>query len=169
MTDDEEVDQTVFCARVHPRLVSFLRLYTSDWHLAEDLSQEALARACASWAKVSALDSPEAWVHRVAINLAHSWFRRRAAARRAVRRAVGSVAEDPGADPAEMVDLRRALAGLSPRQRQAVLLRHLGDLSVADTAAAMGCAEGTVRALSAQGIERLRVLTRDQEALPDGR
>ena len=168
MSDD--ADQVAFCEAVYPRLVSFLRLYSRDWHLAEDLAQETLARALADWEKVAAMDSPEAWVHRVAMNLVGSWFRRRSAALRAAQRQLlpqmGVSAEG---DWGEVVDVRRALACLPLRQRQAVLLRHLGQLSVAETAAAMSCAEGTVRALTSQGIERLRSLSGDHQEVTDGR
>ena len=54
-------------------------------------------------------------------------------------------------------EIRHALASLPRRQREAVLLRFLLDLSVEDTAQRMGCAAGTVRALTAQGVGRLRL------------
>jgi DNA-directed RNA polymerase specialized sigma24 family protein len=46
---------------------------------------------------------------------------------------------------------------LPRRQREALLLRFLLDLSVEQTAERMGCAAGTVRALTAQGVGRLRL------------
>jgi RNA polymerase sigma factor (sigma-70 family) len=52
--------------------------------------------------------------------------------------------------------VRRALAALPARQREAVVLRYVLDLSVDETAQRMGCAAGTVRALTSQGIARLR-------------
>jgi RNA polymerase sigma factor (sigma-70 family) len=48
------------------------------------------------------------------------------------------------------------VAGLPPRQRAAVVLRYFADLSVAETAAAMGCAQGTIKALTSQGLGTLR-------------
>src|SRR5258705_12056680 len=65
-----------FCRGVHPRLVGAMTLYCGDGAAAEDFAQEALARAYRDWATVSQLDAPEAWAHRVAMNLAHSWYRR---------------------------------------------------------------------------------------------
>lgn len=168
MTADDG-DQVGFCLGVYPRLVSFLRLYSGDRSLAEDLAQEALARALADWENVAAMESPDAWVHRVAMNLASSWFRRRSVASRAARRLIPDLAPATEADWVETVDVQRSLARLPLRQRQAVLLRHLGQLSVAETAVAMGCAQGTVRALTAQGIERLRALAQDHEEVTDGR
>ena len=43
-----------------------------------------------------------------------------------------------------------------PAEREAVVFRYFGQLSVRETATAMGCAEGTVRALTSQGIAALR-------------
>ena len=49
-----------------------------------------------------------------------------------------------------------ALRALPRRQREAVVLRFLVDLSEHDTAQAMGCALGTVKSAAARGLERLR-------------
>ena len=122
--------------------------------------QEALARAHRNWPAVSRMESPGGWVHRVALNLANSTLRRRryerAAAGRAASRLsaaqVDALPSDRGA-----TEIRHALASLPRRQREAVLLQFLLDLSVEDTAQRMGCAAGTVRALTAQGVGRLRL------------
>jgi len=98
--------------------------------------------------------NPTGWTYRVAFNLAKSGFRRRAAERRAHRRAITIDVVDDG--ETDRLAVRDALGGLPERQRTAVVLRYYGQLSVAETAAAMGCAEGTVRALTSQGVQRLR-------------
>ena len=82
----DEADIDAFCRRTHPRLVRTLAAATGDAALADELAQEALARAWERWSHVRTLDLPEAWCYRVAINLARSQFRRRAAARRAHER-----------------------------------------------------------------------------------
>jgi RNA polymerase sigma-70 factor (sigma-E family) len=140
-----------FCRRVHPRLVGALSLYCGDAGAAEDFAQEALARAYRDWSTVAQLSSPEAWVHRVGMNLAHSWYRRLARGRRAPQ----AVPPAP-ADHDDALALRRAVGALPRRQRQAVVIRYFLDWSVADTADVMGCAEGTVRALTAQALAALR-------------
>lgn len=79
-------DLSAFCQREHPRLVGALSLYCGDALLAQELAQEALVRVCQRWEQVHAKGSPQAWAHRVALNLAHSWYRRRSAERRALAR-----------------------------------------------------------------------------------
>ena len=153
-----ELDASTFddlCRRLYPRLVAALTLHTGDREASRDLAQEALCRAWRDWDRVRHADAPDAWVFRTAWNLESSWLRRLRTARRAAP--VLAVVEpvDDG-DPAMRVLVRDALASLPRRQRTAVIARHYLDLSVAETATAMGCAEGTVRALTAQGVARLR-------------
>lgn len=141
---------TAFCRDVSGRLVAAVALYCGDRSLAEEFAQEALARAYRDWSRVRDLSSPEAWVHRVAINLSHSWFRK--------LRPVGGApaAHDESSGVAEREAMRSGLMRLPKRQREAIVLRYYADLSVRDTALALRCAEGTVRALTSQGITALR-------------
>ncbi len=146
-----------FCGREYPRLVGTLTLYCGDAEVAAELAQEALARACASWTRVSRMDAPGPWVNRVAINLANSYFRRRSAERRArerleSRREAG--AESP--EPDTTVAVRRAVAALPTRQKTALVLRYFSDLPVAQVADLMGASEGAVRRLTHKAIASLR-------------
>ena len=147
----EAFDQ--FCRRVSGRLVEAIRLYCGDRGLAEEFAQEALARAYRDWHKVRDLEHPEAWVHRVAINLSRSWFRRVARAR-----TLAAARDHEPPDLGTQEEVRAALLRLPARQRQAVVLRHYADLSIHDTAVAMRCAEGTVRALTSQALTSLRMI-----------
>ena len=52
--------------------------------------------------------------------------------------------------------LRRALAQLQPSQRTIVVLRYWDDLSIEQTAAALGCSTGNVKSQSARGLAHLR-------------
>jgi RNA polymerase sigma-70 factor (ECF subfamily) len=146
-----------FCVDVHPRLVGTLVLHSGDVGLAEELAQEALARAWERWDDVSRADRPDAWVYRVAFNLMNSRFRRRSAERRAYERAATNPMEVAiDVDRAEILSLRAAVAALPPKQRQAVLLRYYADLKIDDVADVMGCARGTVKSLTAAAIANLR-------------
>jgi RNA polymerase sigma-70 factor (sigma-E family) len=156
-------DLADFCSREYPRLVGTLALYCGDREVAQELAQEALARACASWSKVSRMDAPGPWINRVAINLANSHFRRRAAERRAQDRLDSSAPETKMTDTALSLTIRRAVAALPKRQRTALVLRYFNDLSVAQVADLMGASEGAVRRLTHTAIASLR----KQEGLHD--
>lgn len=149
------VDQ--FCTEIHPRLVGSLRLYTGDGELAAELAQEALVRVIERWGAVSAMAHPAAWTYRVAFNLARSRLRRVRAERRAHVRTGPAPASMPDGDLATAIVVRRAVALLPPRQRQAVVLRFYGGLSLAEVAEAMKCRPGTVKAHLHQAMAGLRV------------
>jgi RNA polymerase sigma factor (sigma-70 family) len=123
-------------------------LVTGDTHEAADLAQEAFTRAFQRWRKVSRLERPEAWVHRVAINLAISHRRRK------VPRLQRSEEAAPPEPPDE--ELTKAFMALTPSQRAVIALRFYLDWSVDDAARALGKQPGTIRALTHQGMKHLR-------------
>ncbi len=116
---------------------------------AEDVAQEALARALVRWSRLA--DGPEGWLTRVSFNLAIDRYRRRRPPA-ALHGPVGVV----DAHRAERVDLVRALAALPRRQREVVVLRYLADLGEADVAVALGCSVGTVKSHAHRGLAALR-------------
>lgn len=144
------------CRRVHPRLVGALRLYLGDVEVARELAQDALVRVVERAPEVTAMARPDAWAFRVAFNLARSRLRRIGAERRAHARSGPSPSEAVPVDVAGAVAVRRALALLPPRQRQAVVLRYYADLSLEEVARAMGCRPGTVKAHLHQALAALR-------------
>ena len=145
-----------FCVEQYPRLVGSLTLYCGSQEVAQVIAQDALVKLCERWGAVSGMVSPGAWLHRVAINAANSQFTRQRAERRAMQRfgAQGQQAAAP--DPADAIAVRAAVAQLSPRRRQALVLRYFADFTVEQTALAMRCRPGTVRALTAQALQQLR-------------
>lgn len=100
--------------------------------------------------------APGAWVHRVAINLANSFFRRRQAERRARQRATAGRNEIQDADAADAVAIRRAIADLPSRQREVIVLRFYVGLSVAETAAQVDASDSAVKSLTYRAMETLR-------------
>lgn len=116
---------------------------------AEDVAQETMVRAYLRWDRVQQYVEP--WVVRVATNLALDNVRRRS---RRFRVSVGPEAAPAVAD--ERVDLARAVARLPKRQREAVALRYIADLSEADAARAMGCSTGSVKQHASRGLRALR-------------
>lgn len=154
-------DADAFCRDVWPRLAASLAFYCHDRAVGEELAQEALTRAWARWNHVAAMESPEAWVYRVALNLARSQFRRSRAERRALQRS--TVAHIAPSDAADAIAVRQAVAELPERQRAALILRYFADLPVASVAEILDCAQGTVKSLTSQGIDRLRESFRVEE------
>jgi RNA polymerase sigma factor (sigma-70 family) len=147
-------DAAELCRRLRPELVGALTLYCGDRHVAEDLAQQTLARVWASWGTVRQVADRRAYVHRMALNAARSQFRRRAAERRARQRLDDPLPRET--DQTDVLAVRDAVAALPPRQRAAIVLRYFADLPVRDTAVVMGCAEGTVKALTFKAIAALR-------------
>jgi RNA polymerase sigma factor (sigma-70 family) len=126
-----------------------LRL-VGDSAVAEDLAAEALARTLARWPKIRNYEYLDAWVLRVVTNLAIAAFARRTPA--------PSVAEVVGPDDIAVlrVTLAQALKALPTRQRDAVVLRYLVDMSEADVALTLGVAPGTLKSHLHRAVTRLR-------------
>lgn len=150
------MDLNAFCRREHPRLVGALSLFCGDADLAEEFAQDALERACQKWPQVRMMDAPGAWVHRVALNLARSRFRRRAAERRAHARSGMPDETHDDHDVAGAVALRRELANLPDRQRGVLVLRFYLGYDVAQTAALLGITKAAVKAATHRALTRLR-------------
>ena len=151
-------DLAAFYADQHDRVWAALTLFTGDRRLAEELAQEAFVTTCQHWERVRTMEAPGAWVHRVGINLAISRARRRRTELRVVQRGhAGAPPATAGAD-AGLGDeaVRAAVAGLPDDERAVVVLRFHADLSVADTAAALGLPEGTVKTRTRRALARLR-------------
>lgn len=124
---------------------------------AEDVTQEAFARAYERWEDVGRMARPDLWVQKVALNLATSRLRRAAAELRALTR-VGPPEFARGPAPDGDQDFWRAVRRLPPRQAEVVALHYAGDLAVADVAAVVGRAEGTVKAQLHTARQRLATL-----------
>ena len=147
MTEEPSFD--AFYARAYAHVAGQAYLLVGDLGEAQDVAQEAFVRALARWRTVSTLDDPVGWTRRVAINLAISrWRRHRNALTAWRRRADPETSAGPGADRLAVVD---ALRGLPPRQRAALVLHHMDDLSVADVARELGVPEGTVKSDLSRG------------------
>jgi len=138
----DEVELRRLIEVAYPKLVAGLTFVCGSRAAAEDAAQEALARCWERSSRGDAIDSPQAWMTTVALNLARSWWRRMRAESRA-RARLGPPAAPPPAD--EVADVRRALAALPRREREAVVLHYYLDLSVSEVASAQRVAEGTVK------------------------
>lgn len=151
-----------FFAEHYGSVLRSLRLVVVDLGRAEDLAQEAFARAWSRWRTVSSMDRPLAWVYVVAINAERRRWRRERT--RPASWSQDMTDPDPAGHVLVAVRLREALGALPVRQRTAIVLRYLVDLTVVDVAAAMGCAEGTVKATLHHALHALRVDLEDDDA-----
>jgi RNA polymerase sigma-70 factor (ECF subfamily) len=162
---DRASDFDAFYGRTAPGLVRQLHAMTGDLGDAQDCVQEAFARAWQRWDRLKAYDAPDAWVRTVAWRLAVSRFRRVLVGRGALRR------EGPPPDVAppgpEHVALVAALKQIPEAQRRAIVLHHLGGLSVDEVAAETGSSSGTVKARLARGRAALAELLVDGPDGPD--
>lgn len=139
-----------------------------DGEEAEDMAQEAFVRAYGAIQSFDHAYSFAAWVRRITVNCALSSLRK---TRRGPRRSntptdlARSPSTDDPAGQAAASDLetavRKSLDALPPRQRVAITLFALEDLDLASTAAAMGCAVGTVKAQLHRARQKLRELLAD--------
>jgi RNA polymerase sigma-70 factor (sigma-E family) len=143
--------------RSTPMLRTAWLLTGGDWALAEDLAQSAFSQLWRHWTRVSVMEAPEAYAHKVMLNTFLTWRRRRWTAEISTERLVVSPATTGGfatVDTREV--LRHALRQLTTRQRAVITLRYFEDRSEAETAAIMGCTVGTVKSQASKAIAKLR-------------
>jgi RNA polymerase sigma-70 factor (sigma-E family) len=132
-------------------------LLVQDDGLAEDLVQTALTKAWFAWARI---EDPEAYVRRIMVTTATSWWRRRWTRETPAEQPLAH-AEAP-ADPrldrlAEGQDLWTAIGHLPRRQRAVVVLRFVEDRTEAEVASLLGCSVGTVKSQCSKALAKLRL------------
>jgi RNA polymerase sigma-70 factor, ECF subfamily len=142
----------------YPRILATLVGILRDRAAAEDCAQETFVRAFRAWPSWKPTAPADAWLHRIALNIAIS-YRRRGRLRN-----VGEVVRrlgrpEPGADPADLAsrdDLPTALRRLPPPQAAAIVLRHYHGYSNREIALALGAPERTVASRIAAAKRRLQ-------------
>lgn len=144
-------------------------LFCGDWHLAEDLMQTTLVKIYKAWSRVARQEALNNYARTV---LLRTWLdeKRRPWRRSEVGHADVPEPLDESASPETEAErsyargvMHQALLTVPPRQRAAVVLRYFDDLSIAETAKAMGCSEGTVKSQVARGLVNLRTAMERQE------
>ncbi len=144
-------------SRVHRALAVTL----GDHDLAREATDEAMARAYLHWRRVRHHNNPGGWVYRVGLNWATSWWRRFG------RELPFAEPPHPPPEAGPDHDTNRLaydlLAALPVKYRVVVVCRFLLQLSTAETAAALGLAEGTVKSRLSRGLEALRCAYHSQE------
>ena len=138
----------------YPRLVAYGMLLTGSQADAEDLVQDALVATFSGRARFSAVAEAEAYLRRAVASRFVDHGRRRTAERGALVRAGGRRVSGPDdvTAPGLAPEVEQALGRLSPRVRACLVLRHLEDLSVRDTALTLGLSEGAVKRYVSDGV-----------------
>ncbi|MGW5482045.1 sigma-70 family RNA polymerase sigma factor [Streptomyces sp. NPDC004008] len=141
-------------------LSRFAGALTGDPHMAEDVLSDALLVVVSRWRRISATENPVAYVRRIVVNK-HLSDRRRANRRRTDPSGDAAVLDRADPDASDAVirrdEVDRLLAGLTPRQRVAVVLRYLFDESDQEIAQVLGCGSATVRSHLSQARASLRL------------
>lgn len=138
-------------------------LMTGSRPAAEDHVQEALL---AAWKGIGSFRTGyplKPWLVRILVNKVLSY--QRANANTMISLDTDLAADPAGDDPAEDIarrdQLKRVMQCLSNEQRQVVLLRYFAGLSLAETAAALGRRQGTIKSQTFRALEQLKDLIED--------
>jgi RNA polymerase sigma factor (sigma-70 family) len=131
-----------------------------DDELAADLTQETFVKAYRAYDSLLDTNRARAWLYQIAGRTALDELRRRKIVRfvpwTGESRGEASSAEDQVLRNRLSADLERALMRIPPRQRQALLLAELNDMTGLELAGAMGVSHVAARALLTRGRESLR-------------
>jgi RNA polymerase sigma-70 factor (ECF subfamily) len=144
----------------HGEIYAYLARMLRDDELAADLTQETFVKAYRAYDTLVDHNRARAWLYQIAGRTALDELRRRKIVRfvpwTGESRGEASSAEDLVLRARLSADLERALMKIPPRQRQALLLAELHELSGLELAEAMGVSHVAARALLTRGRESLR-------------
>ena len=147
------------------RLDTAARLILRDSELARDAVQEATLRA---WRSMRGLRDPsrfDAWLHRLTVNACLDIARRRRS--RVIEIELTPLHDAPVQDASSQVTdaiyVERMLAVLDPGQRAVVVLHYYLDLSLPETAAAIGIPLGTAKSRLNRALDAMRIKVADDE------
>lgn len=162
-----DLDFASYVAARRPALLGWARAVTGDPHTAEDVLQTSLVRVLARWDALRDKAAADAYVRRTIVRQHVSWhrqpWRRGEVSVAAVPDRTGTSAAGTAGCAAAVCaerdrDLWALVEELPAQQRAAVVLRYYEQLSVAETAAVLGCSTGTVKSNTSRGLAALRRL-----------
>ena len=157
-----------FVSARSPALLRTAYLLVGDWASAEDLVQVALTKTYLAWRRLDHIDAVEAYVRRVLVNTASSWWRRRWHRERPAAVLPERAVPDSTGQYSDRDALLRHLRALPVRQRAVLVLRYYEDMSEAETARVLGVSVGTVKSQSSRGIAALRARMSAERAAGPG-
>ncbi|MFG1838500.1 SigE family RNA polymerase sigma factor [Micromonospora sp. NPDC049175] len=146
------------CVRVGlPQWRRTAYLMCGDWHQGDDIVQRVLTELYRNWSRARRADNLNALVRTMLMRRLID-ERRRGWARVLLTDLLPERPAPTAPDATERLDLVAALRQVAPRQRAVLVLRFFQDLTVEETAQALGCAPGTVKSQTAKGLATLRGL-----------
>ncbi len=148
--EQREREFTEFYAASAAALRRTAYVVVRDWHVAEDLTQQAMAKVYVAWPRIRE-ETRLAYTRRAVVNECLSHLRRHRP-----ESPTDELPEHPAPEHEPGHDLSSAIAALPARQRAIVALRFLDDLSVAEVGRLLGIADGTVKSQTARALETLR-------------
>jgi len=167
MGDQARIDEfSEYAVARQSHLLRTAYLLCGDWHGAQDLTQTALLNLCKAWKRAKRADSVDAYAQKTLINAYLRGQRKLRRERELSAAALSGTERLAGSSDPDRLETRLALLSaldrLPARARAVVVLRYWEDLSVAATAAALGCSTGNVKSQSARALARLRTLLGDE-------
>ena len=153
---DGAADFDTWVAARGPALLRLAYTLTGNRADAEDVVQEALARALPRWERIARVEDVDAYVRRMVVNAHTSWWRRWRRRESPVAELRDSVVDDHGAAVDDRRRLWLACQALPEVQRTAVVLRYYEQLEYAEIADLTGVREGSVRSRVSRGLAALR-------------
>lgn len=148
------------------RLTSHVYAMTGNLADAEDIVQEAYAKAWQHWGKVSGYTDPEAWVRTVAFRHRVSVWRK-ATTRLTAHRRHGPPGDEPALSP-DYVAIVAALRKIPQAERQAIVLHYIVGLTVEDVADQTGVPAGTIKARLHRGRQHMSEHVADNDPAEQG-
>jgi RNA polymerase sigma-70 factor (sigma-E family) len=161
--DPDEAVTALYAAH-YRSLVRLAALLVRDTATAEEVVQDSFVAMHRRWRLLRENDKAEAYLRRSVVNRSRSVLRHRIVVE---RNAPQPAPDMPSAEHGAIVLLERsavvaALRTLSPRQREAVVLRYYGDMSEAQVAAVMAISPGAVKTHTARAMAVLRSVLEDE-------
>ena len=127
----------------YTHLCEALYLLTGDPFEAEELAQEAMTRVLERWERIRSMDSPTGYLYRTAMNLNRHRLRRIAV--RARRVFADEPAQDHSSAVGDQLDVRLALAKISAREREALVLVDWLQMNANEASEVLGIKASSVR------------------------
>ena len=156
----------------YERVYRYIRFKVNQEQDAEDIAQETFLRMYQALDRFQQRGVPfRAWLMQIATNLVNDFYRKRGSTGRAWSIEEGELDPTGGGDPAELVldllsvqEAVAAMSSLTELERDVIQLRYAAELSIAETAAALGKNENNVKQLTFKALGKLRKVMSQQDA-----